>query len=398
MGVGAGLAAGGLGSIVQGVSGYYQNEAQLEAAREAFKKQEQLAGQQQKFNAQQYGQARADFDQGMRRGINEQGKGYDASVAALQQGYNRASGFGQQGFRQASDTLGQSGQQFRDTTMAGLGQATGQLNQGYNSAIGGMTPWTSSGANQGRVAQLFANGVDVNQDPGARFRQQQGEQAITRLQASQGGRAGGRALQELTKFNSDLASQEYGNAFQRQMQAGQAADQMGLSAQSQLAQLQAGQGQSLANMSMNAYGNIAGQNGALAQQLAGLQSQYGRQMGQLAYGQGQNLANLATGNASTLAQLYGQQGQGMANLSTGLAGQNSALTQALMGQAGGQVPYAGGGLGAIGNAAGQLGGLGMMAGLSGIWGGGGGGWSDWYSSPSSPGSTAMTRGWGGQNY
>lgn len=62
---------------------------------------------------------------------------------------------------------------------------------------------------------------DFQADPGYAFRQQQGEQAINRASAARGGFFSGRVGKELADFNSGLASQEYGNAYNRYLQGNQ---------------------------------------------------------------------------------------------------------------------------------------------------------------------------------
>lgn len=57
--------------------------------------------------------------------------------------------------------------------------------------------------------------ADYQEDPGYQFRLQQGEQALQRA-ASAGGRLySGRAMKDLSAYNSGQASQEYGNAYNR---------------------------------------------------------------------------------------------------------------------------------------------------------------------------------------
>lgn len=56
---------------------------------------------------------------------------------------------------------------------------------------------------------------DYLEDPGYQFRMQQGEQAINRAAAAAGRYDSGRALKDLAEFNSGLASQEFGNAYNR---------------------------------------------------------------------------------------------------------------------------------------------------------------------------------------
>ncbi len=57
--------------------------------------------------------------------------------------------------------------------------------------------------------------ADYMADPGMQFRQQQGEQAINRAATAAGGRYSGATLKALQRFNSDLSSQEFGNAYNR---------------------------------------------------------------------------------------------------------------------------------------------------------------------------------------
>lgn len=55
-------------------------------------------------------------------------------------------------------------------------------------------------------------------DPGYQFRQNEGNRAIQNRQLASGNFFSGGALREAADYNSGLASQEYGNAFQRYMQ------------------------------------------------------------------------------------------------------------------------------------------------------------------------------------
>lgn len=52
-------------------------------------------------------------------------------------------------------------------------------------------------------------------DPGAAFRMQQGLQGVERSAAARGGLLGGGTLKALSRYGSNLASQEYANAFDR---------------------------------------------------------------------------------------------------------------------------------------------------------------------------------------
>jgi hypothetical protein len=57
--------------------------------------------------------------------------------------------------------------------------------------------------------------ADFDADPGRLYRLSQGEQGINRAAAARGGWNSGATLKALARFNSDLASQEYGNAYSR---------------------------------------------------------------------------------------------------------------------------------------------------------------------------------------
>jgi len=59
---------------------------------------------------------------------------------------------------------------------------------------------------------------DLENDPGYQFRLAQGQKAIERSAAAQGQLGSGRTLKGLLEFGQGMASQEYGNAFQRHQQ------------------------------------------------------------------------------------------------------------------------------------------------------------------------------------
>lgn len=66
----------------------------------------------------------------------------------------------------------------------------------------------------GSLARNFSM-ADYEADPGYAFRQQQGQQQIDRQAAARGGLISGAALKATQRFGQDLASQEYGNAYNR---------------------------------------------------------------------------------------------------------------------------------------------------------------------------------------
>jgi hypothetical protein len=57
--------------------------------------------------------------------------------------------------------------------------------------------------------------ADYQADPGLEFRRQQGEQGLTRARAASGLLGSGKYLKDAMSYNSGLASQEYGKAFDR---------------------------------------------------------------------------------------------------------------------------------------------------------------------------------------
>ena len=87
-------------------------------------------------------------------------------------------------------------------------EATNQL-----AILMGLRPGAGSGSlmQQPTIGQL-------QMDPGYAFREQQGMQAVNRSAAAQAGLQSGAALKAAQRFGQDLASQEYGNAYNRFMQ------------------------------------------------------------------------------------------------------------------------------------------------------------------------------------
>lgn len=137
---------------------------------------------------------------------------------------------------------------------------------------------------------------DWQTDPGYEFRLAEGEKGINRAAAARGGFNSGGALKDLSRFNSNLASQEYGNAWNRL--AGLAG--LGQTATSQLAQL--GQGYS------QMYGaNETGKGNALAAGQVGAANARASGYGAIA----NSIGNAMTGYAG--AGGFGGGGGGMQN-------------------------------------------------------------------------------------
>ena len=78
-------------------------------------------------------------------------------------------------------------------------------------------PWMDAGkkALGGLDQMLYGDPSEFINDPSYQFRKQQGMDGIESSAAASGGLLSGAALKSLNRYNSDLASQEYGNAFNR---------------------------------------------------------------------------------------------------------------------------------------------------------------------------------------
>jgi len=115
----------------------------------------------------------------------------------------------------------------------------------------------ATAAGYGSLAKPFGQ-ADFQQDPGYAFRQSEGMKALERSAAARGGLLSGGTLKGIQRFGQDLASQEYGNAFNRY--------QIERSARLNPLQSLMGSGQSATNVmtgnvgqsSQNEQGNILG--------------------------------------------------------------------------------------------------------------------------------------------
>jgi uncharacterized protein YukE len=95
--------------------------------------------------------------------------------------------------------------------------------QMYNQTRADQQPWMGAGQRAIGSLEAFMRGdggrrfqlSDFQEDPGFQFRRDQGEQSINRNALARGRFNSGSALKELQTYNSGLASQEFGNAFDR---------------------------------------------------------------------------------------------------------------------------------------------------------------------------------------
>lgn len=132
----------------------------------------------------------------------------------------------------------------------------------------------ANAAGYGSMARPFGQ-QDFEQDPGYAFRQQEGTRALERSAAARGGLLSGNTLRGIQRFGQDLASQEYGNAFNR--------FQIERAARLNPLQSLLGSGQSAANVMTGAAGQAA------------------QNIGQMQLGAGQARASGYIGSANALA-------------------------------------------------------------------------------------------------
>lgn len=151
--------------------------------------------------------------------------------------------------------------------------------------------------------------ADFTADPGYAFRISQGEDGINRAAIAGGSRYSGATLKDLTRFNSNLGSQEFGAAYSRyKSDLGDRFNRLsGVAGTGQTAVTQAGQA------GQNAYGNImnAGNMNAAAQGNAVTNAAAARASGYV------GAANAFTGAAGQLVNNYQQQ-QYLSQMNQGL--------------------------------------------------------------------------------
>lgn len=274
--------------------------------------------------------------------------GSDAAKAA-----KRAAEIQAQASRQAGDLLSgaynTAGQTQSDAALKGSGmlsqgyldsnanlqqgydQANATLNSGLSSALGYQQPYANLGSQAtGLLSQGLADGSltrgfgasDFNADPGYAFRKQQGMDGIQSSAAASGGLLSGATLKALNGYNSDLASQEYQNAYNRFSN-----DQS--NAFNRLATT-AGMGQSAANnmsnMTYNNVSNVAGNQTSLSQLLSQGLLGSASANAQGVFGSADALANAGVNSAN--AQANGLLGSANANAS-GIVGAANARGQGL---------------------------------------------------------------------
>lgn len=159
-------------------------------------------------------------------------------------------------------------QPFREAGLTAQGEIMRLLGLGGDAASEGY----------GSAAQPFGM-AQFEQDPGYAFRQAEGMKALERSAAARGNLLSGSTLKGIQRFGQDLASQEYGNAFNRY--------QIERAARLNPLQSLMGSGQSAANV------------------MTGAAGQLGQGLAQSEYNQGAARASGYVGMANALNQALG---------------------------------------------------------------------------------------------
>jgi hypothetical protein len=228
------------------------------------------------------------------------------TMAAL--GATNAAQAGSAGVLGAGTTAGQWATDAAGTGAAGVTGAAG-------TAYSALNPYAISGASAAdRLASGLAKGGDLSRtfsaadmqanDPGYQFRLAQGQQALQRSLIAAGGGGGGGAMKQLMEYGQNLASSEYGAAFNRFTQGNQ----------NQVANLQnlANAGQAAATTQGNQGLQANEYNAQLAQNAAQFAGNAGMQTNEYAAQLNENAAQYA-GNAGMQTNEYAAQlGQNVA--------------------------------------------------------------------------------------
>ena len=244
---GASIVTGAMGASAAGSA----SSAQANAANQAAALQKQSADDSLAFQREMYGQQRADIAPYRQAGLAAQNQlltylGLDPSTAGMapvssfdEAGYNRAmdayygggggggvpaGGTFTPGYMQLASTEG-GGDVWVDPVFtpapAGAGGAgnVNALTMPTREQFTTATPVDQvsvdpNSPDYGKYTKDFGMS-DFQADPGYAFRMAEGLKALDRQAAARGGLISGSALKASTRYGQDMASQEYGNAFNR---------------------------------------------------------------------------------------------------------------------------------------------------------------------------------------
>ena len=200
--------------------------------------------------------------------------------------------------------------------LIGLSGRTGAA--GYGSAN---QPFSMAGFDPNSLMRNFG-AADFQTDPGYNFRLSEGLKALDRQAAARGGMMSGAALKAAGRFGGDLASQEYGNAFNRfqtnrASQAGLYTDALNRERTRQMDEY--GRLSDFTTRGANAAAGTGSSQAAYGTNAANLMSQGAQAMGQGVIGAGQAAAAGQIGAGNTFnnaiqAALQGYQNNQMMDL------------------------------------------------------------------------------------
>ena len=195
-----------------------------------------------------------------------------------------------------------------DDLRSAAGQASQQINTGFDEARGYFQPYQQGGeqAFQQQLALSGALGQDAfNQanmeSPYVAFLREQGMRANLAGASATGGLGGGNVQKELQRFGQGLASQ----GLQQQFQNLGSLSGMGMQGSQALSGLATGRAGALGDITLNTAQNIAGQRG----QQAGYEGQAGVALANIGQQTGANIAGLQYGTGQDIAQQRARAGE-----------------------------------------------------------------------------------------
>lgn len=256
--------AGSVGSsLIGGLFGGDDNSSQIKQAAEANARAQQTAKAEAQAYLSPYLNTGSAANQKLAQALGIADPTGYAARPTRQQFENQA----------ASEHMQQFGQGYNG--WSDMGKVNNQIDQRYNQALQdwqtGKDAYLQQNPNSGGDGNLLKNftNADFVQDPGYQFRLDEGMKGINRAAASRGGYDSGATLKALADYNQNFASNEFGNAYNRDS-ANKTREYNFLSGTSNQGQSAAtglaGVGQSTAN-------NVGTMNANSANQVANLQNQ-----------------------------------------------------------------------------------------------------------------------------
>jgi hypothetical protein len=211
----------------------------------------------------------------------------------------------QQGAEEARKYLNSAQTQYQDLANQGIGA----LNSGMDKGLTGYSPYQNAGQNSlagqmGAIGQMQgaqpqqsgAFSFDTFKDPSAQYSMDQSNRALQSSAVAKGAGGGGLAT-ALQRNSANLATQNYGNAYQRYLQQNQ--------------QDFGQQQQKFSNLGNIAgqYGNVSGMGLNAAQGAGNLGLGYNQAINQNYLSQAGNASDIQQGKAMNAQGLWNQQGK-----------------------------------------------------------------------------------------